>query len=406
MPYHPISILSSWPDVWKYTRLVYHFFILDAQSSMLFQTNPLFSYSELSLGLPESRVLWLAPSAEEWKRIHLAEYGGPDHQSEQQQQQEQPRAPSLIECLSSFPAPVIKGQQRHQAIDADLATHVTLHGVWHLIREFRQRNGGHHHQQLLQLPSNQMALLRQGLQQSLLEFRLLLCPPPPPPSSSPRPGQEQGRPDNRLVLQLLSMSLYASVDSLQTFAGKEGEEEGRHVVPALRQWFESRESRQAVWHAGQVLREARIFPRNRLRDFYAVAVYHAALALWAYGVLAQSKPPQPPPPPPPPSPSPPAAAPFVRATAPAMVILDSGEEDEAGVPTATEQFIDRGYGTPGIQGGVPLHDPMGVMAAIIDILRKNNAADPSSRNGGEEFSLPPLVGNLMQLMADLGDAGA
>jgi hypothetical protein len=52
---------------------------------------------------------------------------------------------------------------------------------------------------------------------------------------------------------------------------------------------EGRDARQALWHAGQVLREARLFPRNHLKGFYAVAVHHACLTLWAYGVVMGAK---------------------------------------------------------------------------------------------------------------------
>lgn len=47
-------------------------------------------------------------------------------------------------------------------------------------------------------------------------------------------------------------------------------------------------ARKALWHAGQVLRQGRRFPGGHLKDFYAVAVHHAALCLWAFGIVTRA----------------------------------------------------------------------------------------------------------------------
>lgn len=101
--------------------------------------------------------------------------------------------------------------------------------------------------------------------------------------------------------QLLRMNLCVAFEDLQLLAGKEGEDEARRVYPSLKQWYRSPECREAMWHAGQVVRAARR-PAGRspnaahsptpdvpwLRDFNAVAPYHAELALWAYGLLSRA----------------------------------------------------------------------------------------------------------------------
>ena len=80
------------------------------------------------------------------------------------------------------------------------------------------------------------------------------------------------------------MKLHVSLNDIQLFSGRAGEEEARRVYPQIRAWTEESESRTAVWHAGQLFRTARSFEKTRLRDFYAVAVHHAALTLWVYGL--------------------------------------------------------------------------------------------------------------------------
>jgi hypothetical protein len=96
-------------------------------------------------------------------------------------------------------------------------------------------------------------------------------------------------PQEKMILNLLLMNLHVSINDLQLFAGKEGEEQVKKIYPTLQQWVEGRDARQALWHVGQVLREARLFPRNHLKDFYAVAVHCACLTLWAYGVVMGAK---------------------------------------------------------------------------------------------------------------------
>jgi hypothetical protein len=81
------------------------------------------------------------------------------------------------------------------------------------------------------------------------------------------------------------MFLHVSLDDVQRFAGKEGESGARETVPVMREWCSSKDARIALWHAGQVLRAARSFKCTKLRGFHAVAVYFSALTLWVYGLV-------------------------------------------------------------------------------------------------------------------------
>lgn len=91
-----------------------------------------------------------------------------------------------------------------------------------------------------------------------------------------------------LVANLLAMHAYASIDHMEVVAGKEGQEAAIKIFPSLKSWVYAREARQAVWHASQVIRVAAGLPTSVLTPFFAVSVYHAILCIWTYAVLLQT----------------------------------------------------------------------------------------------------------------------
>lgn len=52
-------------------RLAYHLFEHDIHMTMVKHRPPLISYGELTLALPASKTLWLAPTAELWRTRYL-----------------------------------------------------------------------------------------------------------------------------------------------------------------------------------------------------------------------------------------------------------------------------------------------------------------------------------------------
>jgi len=200
-------------------------------------------------------------------------------------------------------------------------------------------------------------------------------------------------PEIRFTLEFLMISLHVSLEDVQTFSGKSGEDEARKVFPHIRDWTQRPESRDAVWHAGQVLRIARQFEKTRLRDFYAVAVYHSTLTLFVYGVVtsnvARKSGMQTPAFPSTPRMNDPYS---MQASTSHMILVDG---DDA---RAAKAFTLLGERTPGIQSlsssCVPLSDSKALMSAAEGVLKNNF---PLSRNG-----LPPLVENLANLMNELG----
>jgi len=344
-------------------RLVYHAYLRDAQVSMTQFNNMSMSYAELTLPLPCSKALWFAKTAEEFKARYLAAGAG-----------EGKRAPSLGDLLRDINLLTAN----HQRLDMQFAMSVYLHGFWALIWEYRQLNSvfrakadtpsySSNPNLLLSSRHQELCQLLQNFQLVVSEWRDAL-------------SAQEG-----LVLHLLQLNLHVSLDDLQLFAGKEGDEQARRIYPALQRWSDSTEARQALWHAGQILRQAKLFPAGHLKDFYAIAVHHAALCLWAHGVVTKAT---------------------RRNSLPAMmndetVYLDG--EDSASV----HRFIGFSHGRPAICGPQSLDtsapvseslvaDPKSCMEVAQEILRANFIE-------GQE-GLPPISDNIIHLLKQLGNA--
>jgi len=57
----------------------------------------------------------------------------------------------------------------------------------------------------------------------------------------------------------------------------------------MQRWVESREARQAVWQAGQILKLIRALPLETMNDFHLVVLYHGSLCLWTYGTITSRR---------------------------------------------------------------------------------------------------------------------
>jgi hypothetical protein len=340
--------------------LVFYCFLRDAQCSMTTLTNPTISYAELTLPLPEARELWYARSAAEWKAEYL-------RRSTSQSR----LGPSIGNLLHD--AHLLT--TNHPCVDLQLAVSAFLHGYWALILEYRRLSAVHRSGSYTSGTSGSQGLLlssrHQELVKDLQSFQLMTS------------DWVDVTPKEHILVNTLLMNLHVSLDDLQLFAGKEGEDQARRVYPVLQQWASSSEARSAIWHAGQALRYAKAFPPGQLRDFYAVAVHHAILTLWAYGVIYRANHRQPTLP-----------APFSQE----QIYLDDSDT------TSMQRFINFGQGKPVIRGSAmrdsgtesPVEDVRACMGTAQEVLRSN------FRDGAD--ALPPMVENLCQLITQLGEA--
>lgn len=390
----------AWVEQESIRRLVFRGFLYDAQSSMTLLVNPIISYGELSLPFPAARELWTAETAEQWKAVYLS-----------QQPNAQTRSYCLLDCLKD---PKLAASFQG-AIDHDFSALIILHGIWGMVWEYNQlqltlkSDSGQYHSSLV------MKHRHQELCQTVHHLRISIYSWPIAPA-----------PEITIMLELQLLYLHLSIEDVQLFVGKEDQEEARRVFPALQQWMCDTYARTAVWQAARIVRAAKNFPRKQLRNFSAIAVYHASLALWTYGIIKQAT-----------------ANAAVSATC-TCVSMPGGLSDEPhaqsdhssfpggnaggmdsnlgavwleGPETPdVQRFVTLGRGKPMISARgtsssaaelVPLSDPEAVMNVVLDTLRRNFGVTGPGKMAEQESAtglLPPLLENLVQLMRDLGKA--
>ena len=334
-------------------RFALHLFRHDLEASASLLSSPLISYAELYLPLPESEVLWHAGSAEQWKAAYIKS-SGPRHD----------RQPSLIDCIQDLDILATKDI----FVDGRQASMAVLGAAWRMIWEYRQLESSMKERSTKWCNGNLLMQSRHSELTKLLQcFRI----------SSVEDAKVT------LILELLLMHLHLSLDDVHLFAGVEGEEEARRVYPSLVQWTKTATSRQALWHAGQVIRSARNLRSGLICDFAAIAVYQASLAFWAYGIITRASEPSP------------------LSSHNITAWLD-GLED-----TGAQRWIINGKGNAAIrslpQPGVAssasdapalVSNPDDVVIAVVAAMRRNHA----------EARAPPLVDNLINMMEGLRKA--
>jgi hypothetical protein len=338
-----LEIWTNWSHLESYKRFIFRMLQHDSHVSMTLSVTPLLSYAEIQLPFPDSRAVWMAPNPEAWKSLYL--------------ESSLERKPSLgdymndIDCIGQFQA----------MIDCHVASMAFLAGAWRLIWEYNQFSSlqrGHTQHLLTKFRFEELAKL-------LLRFRISID------------SQLQSSPDIRIQLELSLMHLNMSLDDVLLFAGIEGPDEARQVLESLTEWVESSNARQAMWHAGQVLRTARTCPAGSLNLFPALAVYHASIAFWTYGLLVTD---------------------ITSDTIPRPVV-----EIDAPETLDVQRFIQLGHGSPAIRslqnmGGsasspILLTEPYKTMEAMIQVLTHSSGTEG-----------PILVRNLIRLMSELQSA--
>ncbi|KAK3310107.1 uncharacterized protein B0T15DRAFT_24611 [Chaetomium strumarium] len=381
---------KRWYQLESWKRLVFHAYLRDAQVSMIQCNNPSMSYAELTLPLPCSKELWFARSAEEFKIRYLESgtHGGGK------------RLPTLGDLFRNINAL----SENHHRLDVQFGVSIYLHGFWSQIWEYRQLSSVYSPSSFTTPTADNnttptaMAILldhrRTDLQSQLKSFQAVA-----------QGWHEMLSARESMLLHLLLLNLHVSIVDLQLFLGKEGEDQARRVYPALQRWAATPEARQALWHAAQVFRQGRMFPRGHLKDFWSVAVSHASLCVWTYGVV-------------------------VRASRrnngvhqgqqiysqqeQQVVCLDGEESEESSA--VIQGWILYGQGRPAIRGVLLEHgdhgdhhqqadgrvveclleDPAGCMAVAQEILRANFV--------GVWESLPPLSENVILVLKQLEKA--
>lgn len=329
---------QSWVGQESFLRLIYRTFEFDRHSSLALLKPPLISYAEMQLPLPSANALWQAKTAASWKAAYL------------NMAAKTAKRPSAMECFLN-----LEHLSQH-----DHASLTYLHMIWGTIWDYRQMCTVTLRSKSTSNNSLILSSRYQELTKQLEDFRLS-CPPMTK--------------SVEITLEIMLVHLNAPLDDIQLFAGIEGQEEARSAYLGLREWTKTPAARQALWHAGQILRAAEVLPKALLSNFNAIAVYHAGLILWCYGFLKRSAAPE-------------------STQVDTSVILNGDDSLSA------RKFItlDRGIPSIKIRGShnpTQLNDVCGVMDGLMHLLRAHHdASEPS----------PPLVGNLVQLLEGLRSA--
>ncbi|ESZ93895.1 hypothetical protein SBOR_5716 [Sclerotinia borealis F-4128] len=251
---------KTWAQRESFKRLSLKLFQHDTRASLALQKAPLISFTELSFSIPASRELFLAESAADWKLKYVEILHSPPTPP--------PRLINIKHNLCSL-------EEYRELCDVNLCYEALLNGFWgqiwaigestrfHAIEE----NGDSVHR--LWITTQQRELYRE-----IESFRDLIS------------GRIQPQPGLIITAEMFLMALCVSPDELQRFAGKSGQEAASQSLESLQRWYTTEHARKAIWHAGQIFHWSSLMSPAQLRDFHAVALYFASLAMWAYGHLS------------------------------------------------------------------------------------------------------------------------
>lgn len=325
------------------------------------------SSSELSLPLPESRELWLAPSATHWRQAYL-----------RLQPSDPCRVPSVLDCVGDTE----KAHLLPEICDHEFANLAQLYTIASLVRDFK------HMQPLFATADptvNRLNLIADESQERRMAQIIQVV------SMSYSICGSQEAAARELLREFASMHLHSSFEQMELFAGRDGPDEAQSAYPFLYSWGQSQSSRHAAWHAGQVLRHMRAISVNSLHIFYALACYQASLCLCVYGLVSKTT-----------SSMTPSVQPLCKEP---EIILLNGEETQA-----TRRWSLLSAGAP-MLGTAPTNSDMATQStgsiALSSMDMTMSMVIKLVRNKFQERSdtTPLLVNNICRLMQSIGKNG-
>jgi hypothetical protein len=355
----------QWVEFESMKRLAFHALYEDTCISMSLFNPPLINPLEISLELPCPQELWQAVTAEEWRHILLT------HSTNSSC-----CVPKYRACIADIG--ILTSQPGF--MDVQMSFLLVVCSIWSRVWQWRQMKA-----MSMISGSNFNTLPVSSYHQELVNLckQLTLTDADIEGGIGPHP---------KLLLEVCQLHLHVSLEDIQLFAGKEGHEEARKTVASLRSWIKLSDSRQAIYHAGQILKQASRYPFGFLIGFQAIAVYHASLVLWAYAVLTE----------------PDSILQPRNEQSPASRELDLVRLDSSQAHSDFQRFMMLGKGRPCIRtyknwqqqdddSVTLLTEPMGVMESITSLLASKN---------GTEYEMPPIISNLIKLMHSLGKAAS
>ena len=223
--------------------------------AIFYNVAPALHYGQLVLPLPHSQELWEAATAEEWYSIALRNVL---NVATDGQKPLRTRERSFADYLQMFFATF----EHPQAADG-LLDYLVLMALCQQVIDLRRSSD------VLDFHGSERVgrLIWHNLQSADLDHTLS--------SWVAGIGEKQRDIDSLIFYHVCQLHLHASIDAIETLAGKEDQAEARRVLPGLLAWVSKENSRAAVWHSAQIIRHA-----DRGSDVWIpVAVFQAALVL-------------------------------------------------------------------------------------------------------------------------------
>lgn len=310
------------------------------------------TFSEYRLSAPQPRGLWLARDATEWKRVYLS--------------QQSNFVPRVMDLLSSMPTiSAIKG-----FLDRGLAMKVIFHLIGGLITDYQLstqalQGRSQTYEDGISLESTKSR--RKELEAAIRSFDEVF--------SRDICASHIGS----FIVSYLSMTLKVSIGNIEILAGKAGEHESQEIYQVMKHWPETTEAREAIWHAGQVLRLLELL--DRLTSFQIIMAYHAGLVLFAYSVLSCVH------------------GLFPTSQSESVLCLNNNTTDDH-----AEEFIHNGSSEPMLQSDFP-----GTERVTVSLFATKEAMEITSeiilnKSSNHEELSQRLVNGLVKLLKDLASA--
>lgn len=250
----------KWAEQESRKRLVCFAVAMDAHISVSRKISLLFPYAEMEIPLPTATRLWTAETASRWLEILM---------SDVELRVQQP--PSLYKCLRQ-PRLITNHKS---IIDVTTSAVIFLAGFWAFVYEYRQMSAV--------LPPAQswndfvLNSRHTDLTSTLESFKADLS------------ELDIQCPKVWILQDYLSLHLNVSFYDISDYSGRGTEEDARLAMPYVQRWYESPQSRIAIWHAGQIFRATKLLGPGHLADIYAIALYHAAVILWVWGLVKKTQ---------------------------------------------------------------------------------------------------------------------
>lgn len=359
----------AWVEVESFKRLAFRVLQHDTNASMALLVNPIISYAEVQMPIPDSAALWSATTVGQWKTGFLSSRTSNDSNCQRFTTGDLIDDPNIL--------------NRHaQTMDRDVGCSAVLSLGWMLTWEytrmvsFQKVQPRQFNSLITKLRLDELRKLLSSLAVGLASVKET--------SSSILPPR----------LELLHLHLHMPLEDIQTFAGMQGAHQARAVYPSVREWAQGKSARRAVYHAAQIIRASRGLPDTFIQGSEAIIIYYASLALWVYGLLVEKQ-------------KQPSSSGdnggSMTASCENHVCLDAAEES-----IALQRFIEFGVGNPCIQRSnqdaqaelghdrrlVYLDCPDAILEAIINVVRCNF----------QDMEMAHLTQKLIQLMEELRKA--